>query len=60
MFNEIRTSKLLVIVYGHVEYTDMLGQPRPRYMSEFCGAIASAANNTGEADEDCKAHTRME
>jgi hypothetical protein len=55
--NEIRAGKLLAIVYGHIEYTDLLAEPRPVYITEFCiglsGLIGPMAR---EAESDCKGH----
>jgi hypothetical protein len=59
MFNDIVAHKLLLIAYGHIEYTDLLGEPHPIYTSEFCVGIIVSFNDTKEADDDCKQHTRM-
>jgi len=60
MFNNIRLGNLLIIAYGHVEYTDLLAQPRPNYSSEFCFGLLVAGRHAQEADEYCKDHTRLE
>ena len=60
MFGEFTSGNLLLILYGHIEYTDLLGEPRAIYVSEFCTGMVQPNNSRAqEADEDCKAHTRM-
>jgi hypothetical protein len=59
MFDDMVAGKMLVIAYGHIDYTDILGDPRPQYSSEFCGAILANRDSTQEADEDCKNHEHM-
>ena len=59
-FSDIIAGKVLLIAYGHVEYTDLLAEPRPVYSSDFCtGMIFGPRTNTQEADSDCKDHTYM-
>jgi hypothetical protein len=38
-FNDIVAGNVILIAYGHIEYTDLLSEPRPRYLSEFCTGI---------------------
>lgn len=58
-FRKIMTAKRLVIFYGHIDYTDLLSEPRPMYKTEFCTGILTTFNGADEANEDCKAHTYM-
>jgi hypothetical protein len=57
MFNDIRAGKVLVIAYGHVAYTDLLSEPRPNYISEFCTGILLGLQGAEEANSDCEGHT---
>lgn len=58
--NDILAGKVLLIAYGHIEYSDLLSEPRPKYFSEFCTGILGLPNTEDEANERCKDHTRME
>lgn len=59
VLNSILSGTTLLIIYGHVEYTDILSEPRPGYVSEFCLGVTGMPDVAREADEDCKNHTSM-
>lgn len=59
ILSQVSSGTLLIIVYGHIDYTDTLSEPRPQYSSEFCGAILAGRNQQREAEDDCKNHIRM-
>jgi hypothetical protein len=39
-----------LVIYGHIEYTDIFPNPKPTYVSGFCGGIAS--DQYGTADQN--------
>jgi len=59
MLNEFSAGTLLLIVYGHIEYTDFFSQPRPNYVTEFCTGLVHNARQASEAQEACKGHTNL-
>jgi Flp pilus assembly protein TadG len=59
IFNDISAGKVLVVIYGHIDYTDMLGQPRIQYLSEFCGQILGSPDYAQETNAACENHVNM-
>ena len=57
--NEIMAGHVLVILYGHIDYTDLFSEPKPRYVTEFCTGILQPRDSTGQADQYCRGHTQM-
>ncbi len=58
-FRNILGGKTLVVIYGHVEYTDTLAEPRPTYLSEFCTPVVTTYEAGREADKYCQGHISM-
>lgn len=55
MFNDIRAGKIITVLYGHIEYTDLLSDPRPKYETEFCTPVVSPTEGHDEANESARA-----
>jgi hypothetical protein len=57
--HSIQAGNVLVIFYGHIDYTDLFDEPRPRYLTEFCTGIFTPRDNAHAADDSCKNHTQL-
>jgi len=52
-FRQVTTGTVPAIVFGHIEYTDALGEPKPSYISAFCIPI-SLPQNAANPNDACK------
>lgn len=53
LLSDIQAGRVPVIIFGHVEYTDIFGDPKPMYMTAFCTPMA-APGRPGDTNDDCK------
>ena len=63
IFDDIAAGRTIAIIYGHIEYTDLLlSEPQSTYLTEFCVPIVLATNayQAEHYANYCRGHTRME